>query len=122
MYRVIVADDEDIFRQWLCSLLEASGDFQVIGEAGTGSETLRLAGLLLPDAVIADVEMPQQDGLDVARYIKGHLPDIKVILVSSHIGRSYERLAQKEGALAFISKVDLSPAALLQALQQKEER
>ena len=55
MYRVIVADDEAEFREWLRSLLESSEDFQVVGEASSGMETVRLIASLVPDLVIADV-------------------------------------------------------------------
>ena len=117
MYRVILADDEGEFRGWLRSLLEGSEDFQVVGEASTGTEALHLVALLMPDLVITDVDMPEPDGLDVARYVQRQLPGTKVILVSSHTEREYERLAREEGALAFIPKTRLSLDALRQALK-----
>ena len=91
MYRVIVADDQNEVRGHLRSLLEGSEDFEIVGEASSGRETLRLTTLLLPDLVIADVDMPDQDGLDVTRYISDKLPRIKVVLVSIHMEREYER-------------------------------
>ena len=118
MYHVILADDEDEFRGWLRTLLEVAEGFQVVGEAGTGGEALRLVELLMPDLVIADVDMPDGDGLDVARFVQRQLPDIRVILVSGHTERNYERLAREEGALAFIPKTGLSLDALRQALQE----
>lgn len=118
MYRVIVADDSGEFLEWFGSLLERSPDFQVVGEASTGAETLRLVGLLLPDLVIADVDMPNLDGFDVARGVVGQWPDIKVMLVSSHTERVYERLARDEGAMAFIPKTKLSLDSLRQALKE----
>ncbi len=117
MYQVILADDLREFLEWLGSLLEPSPDFQVVGAASTGSETLRLVELLLPDLVIADVDMPNLDGFDVARGVLGQWPSVKVILISSHMERVYERLARDEGALAFIPKARLSLDSLRQALQ-----
>ena len=117
MYRVILADDEPEFREWLRSLLEGSQDFEVVGEASTGTEAIRLMPLLTPDAVIADVYMPELDGLELARYVRDHFPSIKTILVSVHSERVYERLAREEGALAFIPKSRLSPEALRKVLQ-----
>ncbi len=117
MYRVIVADDESEFRPWLREMLERADDFLVLGEASSGEETLRLVNLLMPDVVIADVDMPGQDGLDVARYLKEHLLAIMVILVSGHNERSYARLALEEGAVAFITKSRLSLEAIRQALR-----
>ncbi len=119
MYRVVVADDEGQFRQWLMSLLESDQEFQVVGQAESGAEAQRLVPELSPDVLIADVEMPDGDGLDVARYVRrncGHL-NVKVIIVSAHAERSYERMAREEGAVAFIPKVKLSLDALRQALQ-----
>lgn len=115
LYRVLLADDESEFRGWLQSLLEGSGDFQVVGEASTGKEALNQVTLLKPDLMIADVDMPQGDGLEVARYVLRHLPGIKVILISGHTERGYERLAREEGAF-FISKRDLSLKTLRHAL------
>lgn len=117
MYRVIVADDEPEFRVWLRSLLEDSEDFQVVGEAGTGTQAVDLIPSLLPDLVIADMYMPDPDGLEVARYVQHHFPDIKAILVSAYQERVYESLAREEGALAFIPKARLSLDTLRQALQ-----
>jgi two-component system response regulator YesN len=116
-YRVIVADDEPEFRGWLRSLLQGSRDFQVVGEAGTGAEAIELVKSLTPDLVIADMYMPEPDGLEVARYIQDHFPASRAILVSAHEERVYERLAREEGALAFIPKAKLSLDTLSQTLQ-----
>jgi two-component system response regulator YesN len=120
VYRVIVADDEPEFREWLRSMLEESEDFQLVGEACTGTEAVRLIPSLVPDLVIADMYMPEPDGLEVTRYVQSNFPNTKAILVSAHEERVYERLARQEGALAFITKVRLSLEALRQALKKEE--
>ena len=120
MHRVIVADDEPKFRRWLRSMLDNSPDFQVTGEASSGTEAIRLAELLLPDAVIADICMPGLDGIEAAHYIKGKMPNVKVILISANEGRAYHGLAQESGATAFIPKSGLSLCSLRQALQRGE--
>ena len=117
IYRVIVADDEPEFREWLRSLLENSEDFRLVGEAKTGIEAIYLIPSVLPDLVIADIYMPEPDGLEVARYVKRHFSGVKAILVSAYEERVYERLAKEEGALAFIPKARLSLDALRQALK-----
>lgn len=117
VYRVVVVDDEPEFREWLKSLLESSEDFQLIGEAKTGTEAVHIIPSLLPDLVIADMYIPEPDGLEVARYIQRHLFGIKAILVSAYEERVYERLAKEEGALAFIPKSKLSLEVLRQALK-----
>ncbi len=117
VYRVVVADDEPQFREWLRSLLERSEDFQLVGEAKDGAGAVHLIMSQLPDLVIADMYMPEPDGLELARYVQLHFSDIKAILVSAYEERVYERLAREEGALAFIPKSRLSLDALRQALK-----
>ena len=117
VYRVIVADDEPDFRSWLRSLLDSSEDFQLVGEASNGTEAVHLIPDLNPDLVIADMYMPDPDGLEVARYVQNNFPGTKAILVSAHKDRVYEKLASDEGALAFIPKTRLSLDALRQALE-----
>jgi YesN/AraC family two-component response regulator len=115
--RVMVADDEPDFRGWLRSLLNDSRDFLLVGEVSNGTEALQLIPSLLPDLVIADMYMPEPDGLEVVRYVQRHFYGIKAILVSAHDERVYERLAREEGALAFIPKARLSLDALRRALK-----
>jgi YesN/AraC family two-component response regulator len=117
VYRVIVADDEPEFRNWLRSVLDGSEDFRLVGEASTGSEAVRLIPLLQPDLVIADIYMPEPDGLEVARYVQAHFSDVRAIVVSAYDERVYERMAKDEGALAFIPKAKLTLSALREALQ-----
>jgi DNA-binding NarL/FixJ family response regulator len=97
-------------------MLDGSHEFNVVGEAGSGREVLELADHLMPDLVISDVDMADSDGLEFAREVVERSPDIKVILVSGHDGRSYARLAQQEGALAFIPKAKVSLEAVRQAM------
>ena len=116
MYRVVLADDQQEVLDWLRSLLKGAEDFEVVGEASTGSETLRLAARLTPDLVIVDVEMPDQDGFDVTRCLTKEMPTVKVVLISGHAEREYERVAKEEGAAAFIPKASLTMTALRGAL------
>jgi two-component system, response regulator YesN len=117
IYRVVVADDEPEFRSWLKSLLNDSEDFRLIGEASNGAEVVNLIPSLLPDLVIADIYMPEPDGLEVARYVQHNFSGVKAILVSAYEEHVYERLARDEGALAFIPKAKLSLDALRRALK-----
>ena len=119
MYRVVLADDEDRFRKWLRSLLGGQKEFQVVGEARTGRDACHLAESLMPDVVIADIYMPDGDGLDVARSLRRDQPGIKTILVSAHTDRAYERLAEEADALAFIPKSRVSLDALMEHLERE---
>jgi len=116
IYRVVLADDMGDFLAWLKALLEDSQRFVVVGEASTGGDALHLVEVLQPDAVLADVDMPGVDGIDVVRTVQERWPEILVVLFSSHAERSYARLAREAGAVAFIPKARLSVEALRQAL------
>ena len=118
VYRVVVADAQAEFRDWLRSMLSVCQDFELVGEASTGTEVLCLVDLLAPDLLIIDLYTPDLDGFEVARYIRQRYPGIKTIVVSAYWGRIYERLAREEGALAFIPKADISVHALLRALDE----
>lgn len=117
IWRVIVADDEPEFRSWVRSLLEAAEDFRVIGEAGTGTEALDIIPRLRPDLVIADLYMPEPDGLEVMRYVHDTFPGTRAILVSAHAERMFEKLAKDAGALTFIPKAAFSVEAVRRALR-----
>jgi YesN/AraC family two-component response regulator len=116
MYRVVIADDCAAFLEWLKSLLESSQDFEVISEAQDGADALQAVEAYLPDLVLADVEMPEVDGIDIAKIMAGQWPDIGVILISSNNEPFYYQAAKESRALAFIAKTDLSVAAIQQAL------
>ena len=115
-----MADDEREFRRWLRSLLERSETFHVVGEAESGTEALALVTRLKPDVVITDLDMPDGDGLELARGLRANSPEVKVIMVSGQSEKEYERLAREEGALAFIPKTNLSLESLFQALKVAE--
>lgn len=90
----------------------------MVGEASTTAEALSLIALSTPDLVIADVDMPNGDGLDLTAQVQRELPRIQVILISSHTERQYHVLARQAGALAFIPKTMFSLDALRDALQE----
>ena len=117
MCRVVIADDEAEFRRWLRSLLEGSEDFHVVGEASRGTEAIEIIAMLNPELVIADVYMPDLDGLELARHIQQHFPAISVIIIGAHEDRVYERLAMEEGAMAFLPKSNLSLETVRQTFQ-----
>ena len=118
MYRVVIADDSAAFLEWLKSLLESSQDFKVISEAQDGADVLQAVEAYLPDLVLADVEMPEMDGIDIAIIMAGQWPNIGVILISSNNEPFYYQAAKESRALAFIAKTDLSVAAIQQVLRE----
>jgi DNA-binding NarL/FixJ family response regulator len=85
--RVIVADDEVLLREGLVSLLERTG-YQVVGQAGDGSELLSLVREHRPDLAIVDIRMPptrSTEGLEAAAVIRDEFPDMAILILSAHV-------------------------------------
>ena len=75
--RVMVVDDHPIMRNGLRDVLEASGRFEVVGQAGDGEEAVRTVEELKPEVIVMDVIMPGKDGIDACREIMELLPDTR---------------------------------------------
>jgi DNA-binding NarL/FixJ family response regulator len=85
--RVVVADDDVLLREGIASLLERAG-YQLVGQAGDGSELLRLAREHRPDLVIVDIRMPptrSTEGLEAAAVIREELPETAILILSAHV-------------------------------------
>ena len=119
MYRTVVADDNEDFRNWFRPILEGSDDFQIIGEASSGEAALGLCLRLLPDLLLMDVFMPDVEGTQVAERLRRKAPGIKTVLISANAGQVYELLAQNHGAVAFIPKMLLTVDTLLGTLGEE---
>ena len=119
VYKTVIADDSEEFRDWLRPFLDRGADFKVIGEAGSGKEALEICLHLQPDLLIMDVFMPDGDGLQVACALHRRAPEIKTILISANAGNVYEQLAQSQGAKGFIPKIDFTINALKAVLEKE---
>jgi serine/threonine-protein kinase PknK len=85
--RVIVADDDVLMREGLASLLEGGG-YEVVGQAGDGSELMRLVGEQQPDLAIVDIRMPpghRTEGLEAAQMIREQFPEMALLILSAHV-------------------------------------
>jgi two-component system response regulator NreC len=82
--RVLIADDHPVLRSGLRVLLAADPDLEVVGETGTGEETLRLAEELRPDVILLDISMPGESGIETVRRLKAKLPALKVLFLTMH--------------------------------------
>lgn len=102
--RVVVADDHPLYRQGIVRALEASGDFDVVGEAGDGATALGLIRALEPDVALLDVRMPELDGVDVVGALALHGPDVPVALLSAFDDEPLVTSGLEAGAAAYIGK------------------
>lgn len=102
--RILLADDHRMFRQGLRELLERKGGFVIVGEASTGREVLAQAAALQPDIVLLDIQMPEIDGVAVARQLAQAHPDVKVIMLTMYRQDQHLFEAIKAGARAYLLK------------------
>jgi DNA-binding NarL/FixJ family response regulator len=105
--RVLVVDDQAVVRSATRSLLEATRDFEAVGEAASGIEALTAVDELDPDLVLLDVRMPDMDGVETAARILAAHRNTVVVLMSSD-----PRAAPHAETVAFVQKERLKPALL----------
>ncbi|WP_433472958.1 response regulator transcription factor [Spirillospora sp. CA-142024] len=110
MIRLLIADDEDLLRSALASLLALEEDLAVVAEASTSTDAVRLAREHRPDIAVLDLEMPPADGLRAAEEIRAALPT-QVVLVTRHARPAVLRRALAAGVRGFVPKT--TPAARL---------
>ena len=101
---VFVADDHAIVREGLASLLAAQPDLSVIGTAADGRDALRQVVKLLPDVVIVDIAMPQMNGIEAAREIRGRVPRTRLVILSMHSSVEHVFHALEAGAAGYVLK------------------
>jgi two-component system, NarL family, response regulator NreC len=109
---ILAVDDDRGFRSVLHDLLNQDPEFQLIGEAENGEQAVRSTRELHPDVVLMDITMPQVNGFEATRRIKSDNPATKVIILTVHAERHYERAALENGADAFIAKKRLGSELL----------
>jgi DNA-binding NarL/FixJ family response regulator len=101
---VLLAEDHDVVRQGLCSLLQIEGHFRVVGEAHTGREAVAMAKALQPDVIIMDIAMPILNGLEATRQILVQQPSARVLILSAHSEDEYLERAAHAGVAGFLEK------------------
>ena len=120
--RVLVADDQDLVRTGLVMILGAQPDLEVVGEAADGVQALELATRLRPDVLLADIQMPGLDGVEVTRRLAG--PDVAdpmaVVVITTFDLDEYVLGALRAGARGFLLK-DAGPDLLVQAIHAAAE-
>ncbi|MDQ6776140.1 MAG: response regulator transcription factor [Actinomycetota bacterium] len=102
--RILVAGDHGIVRAGIKLLLENQADLDVVAEAADGIEAIEQALATHPDLCILDVGMPRMTGLQAARGIRAHLPDVRVLMLSMHDDERYLFEALKAGASGYVLK------------------
>jgi DNA-binding NarL/FixJ family response regulator len=106
--RILIADDHELFRRGLRSLLTSHPGWEVCAEAADGREAVEKTRRFKPDVAILDVNMPNLNGLEATRQIHEEFPQTQVLVVSQHAPQQVLSLALRAGARGFISKEDLA--------------
>jgi DNA-binding NarL/FixJ family response regulator len=118
--RLLIADDQRLFRQSLRIVLEHESDVKVIGEASDGQEAYELAKALRPDTVLMDVEMPKLDGIAATRILVKTLVGIKVLMLSSFSDDDRVIQGIQAGAVGYIVK-DATPEEFVKIIRATYE-
>ncbi|MDP3879866.1 MAG: response regulator transcription factor [Dehalococcoidales bacterium] len=117
MLNIMLADDHEMVRKGIRSLIESEPDFRVVAEAANGIETLRLAEEIRPDTLVLDLNIPEIGGLDLIQQLKSKLPSIRIVILSMYSNEVYVTEALRLGAEAYVLK-EAAPAELVAAIRE----
>lgn len=114
--RILLVDDQALFREGLRTLLEVQPDFQVVGEASNGEEALRLAATAQPEIILMDLRMPVMDGVTATRRIRDSFPAIHVIVLTTFDDDETVFDGLRAGAVGYLLK-DVTSEKLCEAIR-----
>ena len=115
--RVLLVDDHAVVRSGLSAFLLAFDDLQLVGEAGSGEEAVRLCSRVQPDVVLMDLVMPGMDGAQATRAIRQECPALQVIALTSFKERELVEAAVEAGAIGYLLK-NVSADELARAIRE----
>jgi DNA-binding NarL/FixJ family response regulator len=113
--RLLLVDDQALFREALATLLGVRDDVVVVGEAGDGEEAVRRAAELAPEVVLMDLRMPVLDGVAATRRLRAEQPEVRVIALTTFDDDEDVFAALRAGAVGYLLK-DVSSARLVEAV------
>ena len=118
---IVLADDHNVVRQALRTLLETEPRFVVLGEAGDGLQAVELAARLEPDVLVVDLMMPGLGGMEVTRQLARRSPATRVVILSMSISEAHVLEALRSGARGYVRK-DATAADLIHAIETYRRR
>ena len=117
MSRILIVDDHAILRGGLVSLLSTTDDLEVVGEAESGEEAVRLAEELTPDVVLMDLSMPGMNGVEATALIRAQDPSISILVLTSLADKSWIMEAVEAGADGYLLK-HAEPEVILDGIRE----
>src|SRR5687767_13414428 len=102
--RIMLADDHSVVREGIKRLIDSQPDFELVGEASDGAETVELAAALRPDLLMIDVSMPRLNGIEATQRIKTASPETRILVLTVHEDHGYVREFLKAGAIGYLLK------------------
>jgi DNA-binding NarL/FixJ family response regulator len=115
LVRILVVDDNPAVRHYLRAILEQQNGWQVCGEARTGEEAIERVREALPDVALLDFQMPDLNGLDVAREIARISPGTRILMVTVHMSSQLASAAKAVGICGICAKSDVG--SIVEAVQ-----
>lgn len=109
--KVLIADDQTLFREGIKDVLTGEKWIEVVGEAADGEEVITLAKKLKPEVILMDIKLPKKDGISATKEIKKTMPQINILMLSSFEDEAHVMEAIQAGANGYLSK--MLPAAEL---------
>ena len=107
MIRILIVDDNPAVRRYLRAILEQQESWQVCGEARTGAEALHHVIAAPPDLIVLDYQMPDLNGVAIAKQISELFPKIPILMVTLHLSRQLTEAAREAGVRGACAKQDI---------------
>lgn len=114
--RIVVVDDHPLVREGIVKILGLESAFQVVGDLGTGSSALEMAGELKPDVMLLDLSLPDMTGIEVCKAVVSQFPEIKIIALTIYDDEAHVLESIKAGVNGYLLK-DISPDTLITAIK-----
>jgi len=114
---ILVVDDQLVFRQVAREVIDATPEFEILGEAGSGPHAIAATDELCPDLVLLDVRMPGMDGIETAGRLTAAHPEVVVVLISIDEPQYMPDEVASSGAAELVRKQDFGPALLRRVWQ-----
>lgn len=120
--RILIADDHTLVRSGLKLILSAQPDFELVGEASTGEETIARTRELRPDVLLLDIGMPGMNGVEAARVIRLEFPGVRIVVLTMYDDEAYLQQFLQIGAAGYVMKqaADEELVTAIRAVQRGE--